>query len=145
MGRTKPLWRNSSSSCVYQTTEPHAWRTRAEATEAELEASRSFSQCFIHIDMDMIYAAVEKVDPSLRERPFAVGSYAMLVTSNYMAHVYGVCSGMPEFIAKKLCPTLQIHQPRFDLYLRQSAAVRAIWRSIRSPLRHGRVGRADDG
>ena len=38
----------------------------------------------VHIDMDMFYAAVEIRDqPHLKEKPMAVGSTAMLTTSNY--------------------------------------------------------------
>ncbi|CAG9577252.1 putative DNA polymerase kappa [Leishmania major strain Friedlin] len=75
----------------------------------------------------MFYAAVEeKLDPSLRERPFAVGSYAMLTPSNYIARAYGVRSGMPGFIAKKLCPSLWIRPPHFDLYRREAAEVRVM-------------------
>ena len=38
----------------------------------------------VHIDMDMFYAAVEMRDqPTLREKPMAVGTMAMLTTSNY--------------------------------------------------------------
>ncbi|KAG5500472.1 hypothetical protein JKF63_03565 [Porcisia hertigi] len=107
--------------------EQHVYKARAKAVEKELEASRSFSRCFIHVDIDMFYAAVEeKLDPSLREQPFAVGSYAMLATSNYVARTYGVRSGMPGFIAKKLCPALRIRPLKFDLYRREAAAVRSI-------------------
>ena len=35
---------------------------------------------------DMFYAAVEeRDDPSLKEKPFAVGSMGMMSTSNYIA------------------------------------------------------------
>ena len=38
----------------------------------------------VHIDMDMFYAAVEMRDqPSLKEKPMAIGTTAMLTTSNY--------------------------------------------------------------
>lgn len=38
----------------------------------------------VHIDMDMFYAAVEMRDqPHLKEKPMAVGTKAMLTTSNY--------------------------------------------------------------
>ncbi|KAK7196145.1 impB/mucB/samB family/impB/mucB/samB family C-terminal domain containing protein [Novymonas esmeraldas] len=107
--------------------EQQPWHDRAAAAMAALEATRTFSRCFIHVDVDMFYAAVEeKMDPSLRERPFAVGSYAMLATSNYIARRYGVRSGMPGFIAKKLCPALYIRPPQFDLYRREAAVVRAL-------------------
>lgn len=107
--------------------ERKTWLAKAAAAETALEATRDFGRRFIHIDLDMFYAAVEeKYDASLRERPFAVGSYAMLATSNYIARQYGVRSGMPGFIAKKLCPTLWIRPPQFDLYRREAAAVRAI-------------------
>jgi DNA polymerase kappa len=107
--------------------EQHVWAAKAEAVQAELEATRDFSRSFIHIDLDMFYAAVEeKYNPSLRERPFAVGSFAMLATSNYIARQYGVRSGMPGFIAKKLCPTLWIQPLHFDLYRAEATVVRSI-------------------
>ena len=38
----------------------------------------------VHIDMDMFYAAVEMRDqPHLKDKPMAVGTKAMLTTSNY--------------------------------------------------------------
>ena len=38
----------------------------------------------VHLDMDMFYAAVEMRDqPNLKEKPMAVGTTAMLTTSNY--------------------------------------------------------------
>ncbi len=47
---------------------------------AELEASRSFNHNIIHLDMDAFYAAVEMRDnPSLKNKPMAVGSMSMLV------------------------------------------------------------------
>ncbi|KPA85341.1 putative DNA polymerase kappa [Leptomonas pyrrhocoris] len=107
--------------------EQQEWAVRAEAAAAALESTRDFSRSFIHIDLDMFYAAVEeKFNPSLRDRPFAVGSFAMLATSNYIARQYGVRSGMPGFIAKRLCPTLWIQPLHFDLYRAEAAAVRAI-------------------
>ena len=42
----------------------------------------------VHIDMDMFYAAVEMRDqPTLREKPMAVGTMAMLTTSNYKVFI----------------------------------------------------------
>jgi DNA polymerase kappa len=93
--------------------------------------------------MDAFYAAVEMRDnPSLKDKPMAVGGQAMLVcvffvkllevivfsqsTSNYAARKYGVRAAMPGFIAKKLCPELVIVHTNFDKYRKVSAEVRDI-------------------
>ena len=47
----------------------------------ELRDSRDLSRSIVHVDMDAFYAAVEMKDnPSLRDKPMAVGSTGMLVT-----------------------------------------------------------------
>ena len=57
--------------------------------------------------MDMYYAAVEIRDnPSLADKPIAIGSEQMISTANYIARKFGVRSAMPGFIGKKLCPEL---------------------------------------
>ena len=44
------------------------------------EAVRDVSRSIVHVDMDMFYAAVEmRNDPTLRDKPVAVGGNAMLV------------------------------------------------------------------
>ncbi|KEG09797.1 DNA polymerase kappa [Trypanosoma grayi] len=96
------------------------------ACEAELEAGRRFGN-YVHVDMDMFYAAVEmKKNPSLAEVPLGVGSVAMLSTTNYVARRYGVRSGMPGFIGRKLCPALVIVPTDFDAYRAEAAVVRGI-------------------
>ena len=48
----------------------------------ELRDSRDLSRSIVHVDMDAFYAAVEMKDnPSLRDKPMAVGSTGMLVTN----------------------------------------------------------------
>ncbi len=50
---------------------------------AELERSRDLSRVIVHVDMDAFYAAVEMRDcPELKDKPMAVGSMSMLVSSN---------------------------------------------------------------
>lgn len=67
--------------------------------------------------MDMFFAAVEiRDDPSLADKPIAVGSYQMVTTANYIARKYGVRSAMPGFIAKKLCPNLIFVPVNSDKY-----------------------------
>lgn len=46
----------------------------------ELQAQRDLSRSIVHVDMDAFYAAVEeRDDPSLKDKPMAVGSLYMLV------------------------------------------------------------------
>ena len=48
----------------------------------ELEEGRDLSRSIVHVDMDAFYAAVEeRDDPSLKEKPMAVGGNDMLVSS----------------------------------------------------------------
>eukprot|EP00041_Stephanoeca_diplocostata_P038618 m.1533101 g.1533101 ORF g.1533101 m.1533101 type:complete len:348 (+) comp25243_c0_seq3:2682-3725(+) len=90
---------------------------RVDALVESLEQSRNLSRCIVHVDMDMFYAAVEmRDDPSLREKPMAVGGIGMLSTSNYAARKFGVRAAMPGYIALKLCPDLVIVPSRFDAY-----------------------------
>ena len=71
----------------------------------DIEKERCLNRTWIHVDMDMFYAAVEIRDrPELADRPVAIGSYSMVSTANYVARKFGVRSAMPGFIAKKICP-----------------------------------------
>ena len=91
----------------------------------ELDVSRTW----IHVDMDMFYAAVSasvslitllqieiRNNPELEGKPVAVGDVQMIQTANYIARKFGVKSGLPGFIAKKLCPDLQFVKPNMDQY-----------------------------
>ena len=67
--------------------------------------------------MDMYYAAVEiRDDPSLADKPIAIGSMAMIAASNYIARKYGVRSAMPGFMGKILCPHLILIPPNYSKY-----------------------------
>jgi len=73
----------------------------------EIEEERDMTRTWIHIDMDMFYAACEIKDrPELADKPVAVGGMSMISTANYVARKFGVRSAMPGFIAKRLCPDL---------------------------------------
>ncbi|XP_031550254.1 DNA polymerase kappa-like [Actinia tenebrosa] len=100
---------------------------QADRLVKELEETRDLSRTIVHIDMDAFYAAVEmRDDPSLRDKPMAVGSMGMLSTSNYLARRFGVRAAMPGFIGKKLCPDLTIVPGHFDKYREASSIVRNI-------------------
>ncbi len=90
------------------------------------------SRKIIHVDMDCFYAAVErKHNPELRGKPIGVGgpaeSRSVLCTASYEARKFGVRSAMPSATAKRLCPQLILVPPRFDLYKKESHAVREIF------------------
>lgn len=89
------------------------------------------SRAIIHLDMDCFYAAIEVRDqPSLKGKPVGVGGArdrrGVLTTCNYEARKFGVHSAMPTFMALQRCPHLIILPTRFDVYRRESAAVREI-------------------
>ncbi|XP_037291248.2 DNA polymerase kappa-like isoform X1 [Rhipicephalus microplus] len=93
----------------------------------KMECTRDLNRVIVHVDMDAFYAAVEMLDnPSLRDKPMAVGSMGMLSTSNYEARKYGVRAAMPGFIGKKLCPALVIVRPNFHKYTEFSRKVRQV-------------------
>jgi DNA polymerase IV len=86
----------------------------------------------IHIDMDCFYAAIEmRDDPSLRERPIAVGGRpdrrGVIATANYVARRFGVHSAMASARAVRLCPQLLILPTRMSVYRQESAAIRDIF------------------
>uniref|UniRef100_A0AC35TM05 DNA polymerase kappa n=1 Tax=Rhabditophanes sp. KR3021 TaxID=114890 RepID=A0AC35TM05_9BILA len=95
---------------------------------AELEGERIMDNVFVHIDMDAFYAAVEmRDDPKLRSVPMAVGDTSMLCTSNYHARKFGVRSGMPGYIALKLCPQLKMVGVNFTKYRKASKEVQEVF------------------
>lgn len=87
----------------------------------------------IHVDMDCFYAAVEvKHRPELKGKPLGIGgppnSRSVLCTASYEARKFGVRAAMPSSRAVRLCPELILVPPNFDLYKRESQAVREIFR-----------------
>ncbi|WKX99666.1 hypothetical protein Q1695_014496 [Nippostrongylus brasiliensis] len=110
---------------------------------ARLECSRDLSRDCVHIDMDAYFAAVEmRDDPHLRTVPMAVGSMSMLSTSNYLARRFGVRAAMPGFIAKKLCPQLEIVPGNFRKYKEESQIVEAIFAEYDEDLSMGSLDEA---
>lgn len=66
-----------------------------------------------HIDMDAFFASIEQaVNPRLKGRPVIVGgrnnrNKTVVCAASYEAKAYGIDSGMPAFMAFKLCPQVE--------------------------------------
>ncbi|AEE87406.1 DNA polymerase IV [Francisella cf. novicida Fx1] len=89
----------------------------------------------IHIDMDYFFAQVEeKANPSLKDKPFAVGGTnpkrGVISTCNYIAREYGIRSAMPTAIAMQKCPNLILLNTDFAKYKAASAVIRDIFYSF---------------
>jgi DNA polymerase IV len=70
----------------------------------------------LHADLDAFYASVEQLlDPSLRNRPVAVGGSVVLAAS-YEARSFGVRGGMPGWRARQLCGDLLFVGGHFGRY-----------------------------
>jgi DNA polymerase-4 len=86
-----------------------------------------------HIDCDAFYASVEKRDrPELRDVPVIVGGGArgVVTTCCYVARLYGVCSAMPMFKAKALCPQAVIIRPQMAKYVAVSRQIRTLMETL---------------
>src|SRR5262245_64548258 len=76
----------------------------------------------LHADLDAFYASVEQLlDPSLRDKPVAVGSGVVLAAS-YEAKAFGISSGMSGRRARELCPHLIFVDGHFSDYQRLADA-----------------------
>lgn len=93
------------------------FKAEADSIISRAKANIDLTKIWLHLDMDMFFAAVEiRDDPSLANIPIAVGDMSMISTSNYIARQYGVRSAMPGFIAIKLCPQLKFVKLNFNKY-----------------------------
>ena len=83
---------------------------------ADVELPPARRATILHADLDAFYASVEQLlDPSLRNRPIAVGGSVVLAAS-YEARSYGVRGGMPAWRARQLCGDLLFVGGHFDRY-----------------------------
>jgi DNA polymerase-4 len=90
----------------------------------------------LHADLDSFYASVEqRDDPRLRGRPVIVGGGVVLAAS-YEAKRCGVSTPMPEFRARRLCPSAVVVPPRFEAYTEASRAVFEVFDDV-TPLVEG--------
>jgi DNA polymerase-4 len=79
----------------------------------------------MHIDMDAFFASIEQNrKPWLRGKPIGISGNpkgrSVVATASYEARKFGVKSGMPTGIAKKLCPQIILVHTDFDEYMKIS-------------------------
>ncbi len=88
---------------------------------AQIEQERLLDRTWIYIDMDMFFAAVEiRENPELINKPVVVYDSSMIMTASYLARQFGIKSGMPVFIGKKLCPDIVLLKANYPLYRKVS-------------------------
>src|ERR1700720_2792944 len=81
----------------------------------------------LHADLDAFYASVEQLlDPTLRDRPIAVGGGVVLAAS-YEAKAFGVAAGMPGGRGQELCPELRFVGGHFREYQRLADEVISVF------------------
>jgi DNA polymerase-4 len=81
----------------------------------------------LHADLDAFYASVEQLlDPSLRNRPIAVGGGVVLAAS-YEARSFGVHAGMSGWRARQLCGDLLFVGGHFRRYQELGDQVMAVF------------------
>ena len=77
----------------------------------------------LQADVDAFFASVEqRDDPRLRGRPVIVGGGVVLAAS-YEAKAYGVRTAMGGALARRLCPTAIVVEPRMSAYSEASKAM----------------------
>lgn len=86
------------------------------ATVPQVEPPLARRATILHADLDAFYASVEQLlEPSLRNRPIAVGGSVVLAAS-YEARRFGVHGGMPGWRARQLCGDLVFVEGHFGRY-----------------------------
>jgi DNA polymerase-4 len=94
---------------------------------------------YLHVDMDAFFVSVERaLDPVLRDKAVIVGgtrARGVVTSASYEARKYGVCSGMPGYQARRLCPNAIFLPTRHDLYREFSDKIFAILHRY-SPIVH---------
>jgi DNA polymerase-4 len=89
----------------------------------------------LHIDLDAFFCSVEENNnPSLREKPFAVGGRpgerGVVSSCSYAARMYGIHSAMPMARAIKLCPELIVISTRHGDYGKISKQVMDYFKTL---------------
>ena len=78
----------------------------------------------MHIDLNQFFAAATRLlEPSLIGKPLIIAGdhrRGIVSTASYEARKYGIHSAMPTYMAKKLCPHVEIRPSNFEWYTKTS-------------------------
>lgn len=81
----------------------------------------------MHVDLDAFYAAAQiREEPELRNLPLCIEERGMIMTANYKAREFGIRSGIPTFVGRRLCENLIFRRSNFSLYKSISAQFKDI-------------------
>ena len=107
------------------------WKANIRSTNfSSVEHPPTGRATILHADLDAFYASVEQLlDPSLRNRPIAVGGNVVLAAS-YEARSYGVRGGMPGWRARQLCGDLLFVGGHFARYQEFGDEVVSVFRDF---------------
>lgn len=87
-------------------------------------------KAIIHIDLDTFFVSCErKMNSSLKDKPILVGSTSsrgVVAACSYETRAFGVYSGMPMHMAKRLCPEATVIRGNSSLYSKHSNDVTEI-------------------
>jgi DNA polymerase IV len=90
----------------------------------------------LHADADSFFASVEqRDDPRLRGQPVIVGA-GVVIAASYEAKAHGIYTPMGGGLARRLCPTAVVVQPRMSAYAEASKAMFEVFEDT-SPLVEG--------
>lgn len=87
----------------------------------------------LHCDLNSFYASVEELfHPNYHNKPLAVGGssadrHGIILAKNQLAKTFKVKTAEPLWLAKQKCPDLIICPPNFDVYMKYSKLVQAIY------------------
>ena len=87
----------------------------------------------LHADLNSFFASVEcLLDESVQGKPVAVTGavsdrHGVVLAKNQLAKQLGITTGMTAYQAKKLVPDIVFKETHYDLYLKYSRAVKAIY------------------
>lgn len=102
---------SSDSYCYVEDHAHHASESEegSSSFNDQLDPSLLMARCIIHLDIDCFYCQCEEIlNPSLAQKPLAIGQKHIIVTANYVARKLGIKKLMGRHDALRVCPALTV-------------------------------------